>query len=111
MDQLSRPSTISVGSRQSSMRGPFVLGTAAAAWLGVALLTVLWPDHSGTDWDYTGELAAGFGVFGGVLAVSALAGLRFGCLPRLTRPAPWMLALALLLGTWETVTAKLGLLP
>jgi sulfonate transport system permease protein len=84
---------------------------AAAVWLGVALLTVLWPDQSGTDWDYTGDLAAAFGALGGMLAVATFADLRFACLPRLKHLAPWMLALALLLGTWETVTAKLGLLP
>jgi NitT/TauT family transport system permease protein len=84
---------------------------AATTWLGVALLTMLWPDQSGIDWDYTGELAAGFGAFGSVLAVTTFANLRFACLPHIKRLAPWMLALALLLGAWETVTAKLGLLP
>jgi hypothetical protein len=43
------------------MRRPWILGLAAAAWLGVALLTVLWPDQPGTDWDYTGDLGAAFG--------------------------------------------------
>ena len=36
---------------------------------------------------------------------------RFARLPHMQRLAPWMLALALFLGAWETVTAKLGLLP
>ena len=102
---------IALGPRQSSMRRPWILGMAAAAWLGVALLTVLWPDQPGTDWDYTGDLAAAFGALGGVLAVTTFADLRFACLPHIKRLAPWMLALALLLGAWETVTAKLGLLP
>ena len=102
---------MALGPRQSSMRRPWILGIAAAAWLGVALLTVLWPDRSGTDWDYTGDLAAAFGTLGGVLAVSTFADLRFACLQHIKRLAPWMLALALLLGAWETVTAKLGLLP
>ena len=84
---------------------------AAAAWLGVALLTALWPDRSGTDWDYTGHLAAAFGALAGVLAITTFADLRFACLPHIKRLAPWMLVLALLLGAWETVTAKLGLLP
>jgi NitT/TauT family transport system permease protein len=84
---------------------------AAAAWLAGALLTVLWPDQPGGDWDYTGDLAAAFAVLGSVLAVATLAELRFGCLPHIGRLAPWLLALALLFGAWETVTAKLGLLP
>jgi NitT/TauT family transport system permease protein len=110
MDQVSRPSLIALGPRQKSMRRPWILGTAAAAWLVVALLTALWPDQSGTDWDYTGDLAATFGTFGVVLAVATFADLRFS-LPHMKRLAPWMLALALLFGAWESVTAKLGLLP
>jgi NitT/TauT family transport system permease protein len=110
MDQVNRPSLIALGPRQKSMRRPWILGTAAAAWLVVALLTALWPDQSGTDWDYTGDLAAAFGTFGGVLAVATFADLRFS-LPHIKRLAPWMLALALLFGAWESVTAKLGLLP
>jgi NitT/TauT family transport system permease protein len=102
---------IALGPRQSSMRRPWILGMAAAAWLGVALLIVLWPDQSGTDWDYTSELVAAFGALGGVLAVATFVDLRFACLPHMKRLAPWMLALALLLGAWEMVTAKLGLLP
>jgi NitT/TauT family transport system permease protein len=83
----------------------------AAGWIGVALLTALWPDQPGTEWDYTGDLAAGFGALGTVLAFAALAEHWFACLPRMHRIAPWMLALALLLAAWETITAKLGLLP
>jgi NitT/TauT family transport system permease protein len=84
---------------------------AAAAWLAVAALTAVWSDQPGTDWDYTGDLAAAFGALGAVLAFATLADLWFARLPRMQRLAPWMLALALLFGAWETVTAKLGLLP
>jgi sulfonate transport system permease protein len=84
---------------------------AAAAWLAAAMLTVLWPNQPGGDWDCTGDLAAAFAALGSVLAVATLAELRFGCLPHIGRLAPWLLALALLFGAWETVTAKLGLLP
>ncbi len=97
--------------RHSSRRRPWILGLAGAAWLGVALLTARWPDRPGTDWDYTSELAAAFGALGGLLALTAFAALRFACSPHIRRLAPWMLALAILLGAWETVTAKLGLLP
>jgi NitT/TauT family transport system permease protein len=100
-----------LGGRESSMRRPWIGATAGAAWVGVALLTALWPDQPGTDWDYTGHLAAAFGALGGVLALATFAEHCFACLPRIRHVAPWMLALALLLGAWETVTAKLGLLP
>ena len=83
----------------------------AAAWIGIALLTGLWPDQPETEWDYTGDLAAAFGALGAVLAFAIIADHWFVRLPRLHRLAPWMLALALLLGAWETITAKLGLLP
>jgi len=109
--QLSRISMMALGPRRSSMRQPWILGMAAAAWLGVALLTALWPDQPGTDWDYTGDLATAFTALGGVLVLATFADFWFACLPRIRRVAPWMLALALLLGAWETVTAKLALLP
>ncbi len=111
MDQVSRQSMMALARRQSSMRRPWILGMAAAAWLGVAVLTAVWSDQPGTDWDYTGDLASAFGALGGMLAFATLAYLWFACLPRMQRLAPWMLALALILGAWETVTAKLGLLP
>jgi NitT/TauT family transport system permease protein len=93
------------------MRRAWIPEMAAAAWLGVAILTAVWPDEPGTDWDYTGDLSAAFGALGAVLAFAAIAGPWFACLRRMQRLAPWMLALALLVGAWETVTAKLGLLP
>ncbi|MGY4284251.1 NitT/TauT family transport system permease protein [Bradyrhizobium sp. LM2.7] len=75
------------------------------------MLTAVWSDQPGTDWDYAGDLAVAFGALGAVLAFTTLADLWFACLPRVQRLAPWMLALAMLFGAWETVTAKLGLLP
>src|SRR5947209_2877120 len=105
------PSMTAVGGDLSSMQRPWIVGAPAAAWMGVALLTALWPDQPGTEWDYTSDLAAAFGALGAVLAFAMLVDCRLTCLPRLRRVAPLMLALALLLGTWETITAKLGLLP
>jgi len=110
-NQVGRPSMTTLGGHQRSTRRPWMLGTPAAAWIGIGLLTALWPDQPATDWDYTGELAAAFGALGAVLACAALADHWVACPPRIYRVAPWMLALALLLGVWETVTAKLGLLP
>ena len=97
--------------RQRPRPAPWIIAAPAAAWMGAALLTVLWPDQAGTDWDYTGDLAAAFAALGAVLACAMLVDHRFARLPRLRRAAPWMLALALLLGGWEAITAKLGLLP
>ena len=111
MDQVSRPALTALGRRQSLMRWPWILAIAAAAWVGVALLTILWPDQSETEWDYTVELGVAFGALGVVLALASLADLSYGCPPHIKRLAPWMLALALLLGVWEVVTAKLRLLP
>jgi NitT/TauT family transport system permease protein len=111
MDQLSRLSGVALGRRQSSVRRPWILGLAAVAWLGAALLTALWADQPATDWDYTGHLAAAFGALGSLLTLATVARLRLSSLPHLQRLAPWMLALALLVGAWEMVTAKLGFLP
>jgi NitT/TauT family transport system permease protein len=110
-DQVGRSRLIAFEPRQKSMQRPWILGTAAAAWLVVALLTALWPEQAATDWEYTGHLAAAFAALGGVLALASITDLLFACPPPIKRLAPWMLALALLLGAWETVTAKLGLLP
>jgi sulfonate transport system permease protein len=84
---------------------------AAAAWLAAAWLTAAWPDRPDTDWAYTRELAALFAVCAAVLGGVSLAGIRFGALRRLRRPAPWLLALALFFLAWEAATAKYGLLP
>lgn len=84
---------------------------AAVAWLGVALLTAFWPDAPDSDWEYTGHLAIVFAAVGTGLAFATFAGLRFAAWQRAQCAAPWLLALAALLGVWQVVTAKLGLLP
>jgi NitT/TauT family transport system permease protein len=84
---------------------------AAAAWLGVALFTALWADLSGSNWDYTGDLAAVCAALAGVLAAGIFVELRFARRGHIQSLGPWLLVLALLIGTWEAVTAKLGLLP
>ena len=84
---------------------------AAAAWFAAAALTAYWPDTPESDWAYTGDFAAACGAFALVLALAALAGIRFCGLQRLRRLAPWLVALALFVAAWEAVTAKLGLLP
>jgi len=85
--------------------------SVAAAWLMVAALTAFWPDKLGSDWAYTGTLAAACGALAVALALAAFAGVRFAVFQHLQRLSPWLFALALFLAAWELVTAKLGLLP
>lgn len=105
------PSMAALDGHQRSTRALWIVGAPPAAWMGAALLTILWPDQAGTDWDYTGGLAAAFAALGAALACTMLVDQWAACMPRLQRLAPWMLALALLLAGWEAITAKLGLLP
>jgi NitT/TauT family transport system permease protein len=58
----------------------------------------------------TGLLAACMATVGVGLSGASVANIHVG-LPRLVRVGPWLIALALLLGLWELVTAKLNLLP
>lgn len=83
---------------------------ASAAWLAAAALTALWPDAD--EWARTGEFASLLTVIGGALAFAAPALRWFGTVgERLKAAAPWLVVLALGLIGWETVTAKLNLLP
>jgi len=84
---------------------------AAAAWLAVAALITYWPDKPDSDWAYTDDFAALCGALAIALALAAFAGIWFAGLQSVRRLAPWLIALALFLAAWETVTAKLGLLP
>jgi len=85
--------------------------TAAAAWLAVAVFIAYWPDRPESDWAYTDDLAVLCGALAIALALAALAGVWFAGLQSLRQLGPWLVALALFLVAWETVTAKLGLLP
>jgi sulfonate transport system permease protein len=112
IDQVSRRSIAAFGTDPREADRSRIGGlSAAAAWLAVALLTALWSDRPGTDWAYTGNLAAGFGVLAGTLAVVTFADLRFAGLQRVRCLVPWAVVLALFLGAWEAITAKLGVLP
>jgi NitT/TauT family transport system permease protein len=84
---------------------------AAAAWLGLAALTALWPDLPESDWAYTGGFAAACGALALAVASAAIAGVRFAGLQRVERLSPWLILLAVSIAAWEAVTAKLGLLP
>ena len=112
IDQASRPQKPGFGVfTRSATRSLIGRLFAAAAWSMVAALTAFWPDKLESDWAYTGTLAAACGALAVALVMVAFAGVRFPVLQRLQRLSPWLVALALFLGAWEVVTAKLGLLP
>lgn len=82
---------------------------AALAWALLGALTLLWPNKpiGFSDWAYTTE----FAVLSLAIAVAlALIALR-GWLPRLHAAGAWLIAAPLLLGLWQLLTAKLGVLP
>ncbi|MCA1324106.1 ABC transporter permease [Herbaspirillum sp. alder98] len=87
---------------------------AATGWLALALITLRWPNKvvGFSDWAYTDEFGYAAATVAVLLAALALGGRRAGALLHLLRPAgQWLLALPLLLGLWEVLTAKLGVLP
>ena len=82
--------------------------TAAVTWLVIAAFTARWPDLG--DVGPTELLAACMATIGLMLLGAAAASYCVD-LPRLARTGPWLIAVALLLGVWELVSAKLNLLP
>jgi NitT/TauT family transport system permease protein len=84
---------------------------AVAAWVAVALLISYWPNATRV-WPMTQGLA------NLSLAVAALIGLlglvghwSAKVATRMSAAGAWLIALPILLGIWELLTAKLGLLP
>jgi NitT/TauT family transport system permease protein len=81
------------------------------AWVAVALLISYWPNAT-RHWPMTQGLAnlcVGVAV---VFSVLSLLGRKLSKLAlRLRNATPWLIALPLLLGIWELLTAKLALLP
>lgn len=87
---------------------------AAAAWVALGLLTLLWPNKEAgfTDWAFTREFGVAALVVAALLLAISVLGARAGRVARALRPAgQWLVALAVVLALWETFTAKLGLLP
>ena len=82
-----------------------------AAWVAVALLTSYWPNAM-RHWPMTQGLV---NLCVGVAVVFSVLSLLARKLPnlalRLRNTTPWLIALPLLLGIWELLTAKLALLP
>ena len=77
---------------------------AAAAWLALGLLTLLWPNKpiGFSDWNFTEEFGYATLVIAAVFLVIALLGPRAGRLARTLRPAgQWLVASALVLALWE----------
>jgi NitT/TauT family transport system permease protein len=81
---------------------------AAAVWLVAAWLTARWPDVGDVG---PAVLLAGCMATVGLGLLAATVASAFVDLPRFVRAGPRLIALALLLGLWELVTAKLDLLP
>ena len=81
---------------------------AALVWLVIAWSTARSADVG--DVGPAGLLAGCMATIGLGLLVATVAHLYVD-LPRLVRAGPWLITLALLLGLWEVVTAKLDLLP
>lgn len=87
---------------------------AAVAWAALSGLTLSWENAAVgfSEWAYTRE----FGWLAAAVAVLlAVAGLVPRIWPpvgaRLRAAGPWLVAIALGLGVWEVLTAKLALLP
>lgn len=82
-----------------------------AAWVAVALLISFWPNAT-RNWPLTQGLANLCVGVAALFIVLSLAGSKLARLGlRLRNAAPWLIALPVLLGIWELLTAKLALLP
>jgi len=81
------------------------------AWLAVALLIRFWPNAT-RNWPMTQGLANLCVGIAGLYVVLSLLGRTVSKLgQRLRNAGPWLIALPVLLGGWELLTAKLALLP
>lgn len=90
--------------------GPLIAIAAAVVWIAAAGVTSYLPDLG--DYSRTIELALVFVLLGGVLLAGGASALFSEQVAlRMSRWAPWSLALALFFLTWETLSGKLGWLP
>ena len=82
-----------------------------AAWLAVALLISYWPNAI-RNWPMTQGLANVCLAVAALFVVLSVVGRRVSRLgARLRTAGHWLIALPVLLGIWELLTAKLALLP
>lgn len=85
---------------------------SATGWLAFALFTDRVPDDGSRDWAYTQELVIGSLIIAALLAtVAALPGPATRLADRLRPAGKWLIALPILLGLWQLLTAKLAVLP
>src|SRR4051812_27099104 len=87
---------------------------AAIAWFALGAITRAWPNEvpGFSDWAYTDSFGTAAVLVGASLLALVALGSRAGRVGRAIRPAgAWLLAMAIVLGAWEVVTAKLAWLP
>jgi NitT/TauT family transport system permease protein len=93
-------------------RQPYSLGLLVVAgllWLGLGALVLAWPDAQELErTSLFGILVVGLGT---AQLLASIGGWFGAPVARLSRLAPWLIVLALVFAAWETVTAKLDLLP
>lgn len=84
---------------------------AVFAWIGVALLIAYFPNAT-RNWPMTQGLANLCLAVAALIGLAGILGRWFPAVQRRAYPAgAWLIALPLLLGIWELLTAKLALLP
>lgn len=84
---------------------------AVVAWIGVALLIAYFPNAT-RNWPMTQGLANLCLAVAALIGLAGILGRWFPAVQRRAYPAgAWLIALPLLLGIWELLTAKLALLP
>ncbi|WP_432239758.1 ABC transporter permease [Herbaspirillum robiniae] len=87
---------------------------ATVVWLALGALVLKWPNKEVgfSDWAYTDEFGYAALAAAALLAVLSLGGQLTERATELLRPAgQWLVVLPLLIGVWEILTAKLGVLP
>lgn len=84
---------------------------AVVAWIGVALLIAYFPNAT-RNWPMTQGLANLCLAVAALIGLAGILGRWFPAVQRRAHPAgAWLIALPLLLGIWELLTAKLAVLP
>jgi NitT/TauT family transport system permease protein len=110
MDAATLESPLAGASPRPPARWPSLSLAAGAAWLAAAAVTVRWPDLEENDHTKTlGALQVALGL--GTLVVALTATWVPAAGRRLRGVAPWLLALAIWVTTWQLLTAKLAWLP
>jgi NitT/TauT family transport system permease protein len=87
---------------------------ATAAWLGLGVLTIYWPNQEAgfNEWTFTREFGIAALTVAVLVLIVSLLGARAGRIGHTLRPAgQWLVAAPLLFALWEVLTAKLGVLP